>query len=122
MQCVFTHRKLMDVARKLYMEHGWQMPRGLAWSEANDPANFSLAEWQQAKRRQKDPRTIKTALQDALAISDSMGFLILALKERGYLVAGGVSASPAAGADDSRTVLRAASSSTEENALAAASG
>ncbi|MFG1342666.1 relaxase/mobilization nuclease domain-containing protein [Xanthobacter autotrophicus] len=88
-QLAFTHRKLMDVARELYMEHGWQMPRGLARSEASDPANFTLAEWQQAKRRQKDPRTIKTALQDAWAISDSKGSLVLALKERGYRLARG---------------------------------
>lgn len=88
-QLAFTHRKLMDVARELYMEHGWQMPRGLARSEASDPANFTLAEWQQAKRRQKDPRTIKTALQDAWAISDSKVSLMLALKERGYRLARG---------------------------------
>ncbi|MFG1382487.1 hypothetical protein V5F55_12900 [Xanthobacter sp. V3C-4] len=61
MQLALTHRKLMDVARELYKEYGWQMPRGLARSKASDPANFTLAEWQQAKRRQKDPRTIKTA-------------------------------------------------------------
>ena len=37
------------------LEHGWTMPEGLNHSHARDPRNFTLAEWQQAKRIGKDP-------------------------------------------------------------------
>jgi hypothetical protein len=88
-QLSFTHNRLMEVARELYIEHGWTMPRGLARSEVRDPRNFTLAEWQQAKRHDKDPRVIKTALQDAWAISDTRTTFALALEERGYRLARG---------------------------------
>lgn len=79
-----SKRKMQDVSRELYLEHGWTMPRGLAVSGDRDPRNFSLAEWQQAKRIGKDPREIKTAFQDAWAISDSKAAFTHALQERGY--------------------------------------
>lgn len=88
-QLSFTHRKLMEVARELYIEHGWQMPRGLTKSGASDPRNFTLAEWQQAKRNGHDPRAIKAALQDAWAISDTKAAFCFALEERGYRLARG---------------------------------
>ena len=84
-----SKRKLQDVARDLYLEHGWTMPRGLAVTGARDPRNFSLAEWQQARRVKEDPREIKTAFQDAWAISDSKAAFDHALKERGYWLAKG---------------------------------
>jgi hypothetical protein len=88
-QLSFTHRKLMGIARELYLEHGWKMPRGLTRSKAGDPRNFTLAEWQQAKRIGQDPRAIKTALQDAWAMSDTKAALTRALEERGYRLARG---------------------------------
>ena len=88
-QLSFTKRKLQTISRDIYLEHGWKMPHGLANSENSDPRNFTLAEWQQAKRIGKDPRAIKTAFQDAWAISDSKTAFIHALKERGYRLARG---------------------------------
>lgn len=84
-----SKRKLQDVARGLYLEHGWQMPRGLAVSGERDPRNFTLEQWQQAKRIKEDPRQIKTAFQDAWAISDSKAAFTHALQERGYWLARG---------------------------------
>lgn len=40
----YTKRKLQEISRELYLEHGWTMPRGLASSQERDPRNFSLAE------------------------------------------------------------------------------
>lgn len=88
-QLSYTHKKLMAIARDLYLEHGWKMPRGLTRSKASDPRNFTLAQWQQAKRTGQDPRAIKTALQDAWAISDTKAALVRALMERGYRLARG---------------------------------
>ena len=84
-----SKRKLQDVSRDLYLEHGWTMPRGLAVTGERDPRNFTLAEWQQARRIKEDPREIKAAFQDAWAISDSKAAFDHALKERGYWLAKG---------------------------------
>jgi hypothetical protein len=81
--------KLRDVSRELYLEHQWKMPRGLANSEERDPLNFTLAEWQQAKRAGVDPRRVKEAIQDAWTISDSAVAFDYALKERGFRLAQG---------------------------------
>jgi hypothetical protein len=83
------HPKLRTLSRELFLEHGWTMPRGLVDSKERDPRNFTLAEWQQAKRVGKDPRAIKTAIQDAWAISDSKAAFVHALEERGYTLARG---------------------------------
>lgn len=81
--------KLRDISRQLYLEHGWQMPRGLVNSKERNPLNFTQAEWQQAKRIKQDPRAIKEAFQDCWAISDSRTAFTNALEERGYYLAKG---------------------------------
>ena len=81
--------KLMDVARELYLEHGWTMPRGFIAHEARDPRNYSLAEWQQAKRAKRDPKILKGTFQDAWAVSDSKAAFEATLKEHGFFLARG---------------------------------
>ncbi|MEM1395822.1 MAG: relaxase/mobilization nuclease domain-containing protein [Pseudomonadota bacterium] len=81
--------KLRDISRELYLEHGWKMPRGLMNSAERDPANFTLAEWQQAKRTGVDPRETKSAIQECWAFSDGRTSLEHALTERGFWLARG---------------------------------
>lgn len=88
-QLSFTKRRLQTLSRDLYLENGWKMPHGLANPSKSDPRNFTLAEWQQAKRVNKEPREIKKAFQDAWAISDSKAAFQYALEERGYRLARG---------------------------------
>ncbi|MDH5721896.1 MAG: relaxase/mobilization nuclease domain-containing protein [Alphaproteobacteria bacterium] len=88
-QLSFSKQKMQEVSRELYLEHGWQMPRGLVNTKETDPRNFTLAEWQQAKRLGKDAREIKGQFQDAWAISDSKAAFSHALEERGYKLARG---------------------------------
>ena len=85
----YTKRKLMEISRDLYLEHGWQMPKGMIQSEESDPLNFTLAQWQQAKRLGKDPQAIKQVFQDCWAISDNLVSFKEALKSRGYILAKG---------------------------------
>lgn len=85
----FTKQKLMTLSRELYLEHGWQMPRGMMASEERDPANYTLAQWQQAKRVGKDPKATKQAFQECWAVSDSQSAFAQALKSRGYTLAKG---------------------------------
>lgn len=81
--------KLRDLSRDLFVQHGWQMPRGLVNSRERDPRNFSLDEWEQPKRQDRDPRDIKAAIQDAWAISDTQATLVHALEARGFRLAKG---------------------------------
>lgn len=84
-----TKLKLRDVSRELFMEHGWQMPRGLMNSEERSPLNFTLDEWQQAKRAGHDPRNLKSLFRECWAMSDSRAAFAQALKERGFHLAQG---------------------------------
>lgn len=81
--------KLREVSRQLYMEHGWQMPRGLADSRERNPLNFTRTEWEQAKRAKQDPRTLKAMFRECWAISDSGRAYAQALAARGYTLARG---------------------------------
>lgn len=88
-QLSHSKMKMREVSRELFIEHGWTMPRGLVNSHERDPRNFTLEEWQQAKRKGRDPREIKTAIQDAWATSDTQAALAHALEARGFRLAKG---------------------------------
>lgn len=81
--------KLRDISRELYHEHEWKMPRGLMNSQEANPLNFTLAEWQQSKRRGIDSRVVKEMFRDCWAVSDSRAAFAKALEERGYYLAKG---------------------------------
>lgn len=85
----YTRLRLRDVSKELYLEHGWQMPRGLVDSRERDPANFSLEEWQQAKRGGHDPKALKAMFQECWAASDSGKAFAASLAARGYTLAQG---------------------------------
>ena len=82
-------RKLVSLSRDLFLEHGWNLPEGLRTNGGRSPLNFTLDEWQQAKRLGRDPREIKDALRDAWLRTDSVKALSHALEERGYFLAQG---------------------------------
>jgi hypothetical protein len=81
--------KLTSLSRELYLDHGWVLPDGLQANGGKSPLNFSLAEWQQAKRIGLDPREIKQVFRDAWERSDNVKALGNALEERGYFLAKG---------------------------------
>lgn len=85
----YYKRKLMDISRDLYIEHGWKMPRGFVNSTERNPKNYTLAQWQQARRVGKHSRDIKATFQDCWAVSDSLASFKHALGERGYMLAVG---------------------------------
>ena len=85
----FYKNKLQEVSRQLYLENGWKMPRGLVDSKERDPRNFTLAEWQQAKRIGQHAGELKESIQEAWAISDSRATFSHALEERGLYLARG---------------------------------
>jgi hypothetical protein len=88
-QMSFFKSKLVGLSRDLYLENGWQLPRGLAQSGQKNPVNFTLAEWQHAKRIGIDPRGFKEVVQSAWSKSDGLKSLTSALEERGLFLAKG---------------------------------
>lgn len=85
----FFKKKMMEISRDLYLEHGWEMPRGMIEAAKRNPTNFTLAEWQQAKRQGIDPRWIKQLVQDCWSRSDSAAAFQGALQEHGFTLARG---------------------------------
>ena len=81
--------KLRDMSRELYLENGWQMPRGLVNSKERDPTNFTHAQWEQAKRAGHDPRALKSMFQECWTASDSRQAFAAAIQARGYTLARG---------------------------------
>ncbi|WP_149541208.1 relaxase/mobilization nuclease domain-containing protein [Siccirubricoccus phaeus] len=85
----FFKNRLMEVSRDLYLDHGWQLPGGIAIKGDRNPTNFTLAEWQQAKRQGMDPRWTKEAVQACWAQSDNARAFARSLEARGFFLAKG---------------------------------
>lgn len=81
--------KLTALSRELYLEHGWQLPNGLRPDGARNPFNFTLEEWQRAKRQNINPKEIKQVFRDAWNRSDGQHAFANALAEYGYFLARG---------------------------------
>ncbi|MFA8385065.1 MAG: relaxase/mobilization nuclease domain-containing protein [Pelagibaca sp.] len=81
--------KLRDVSRELFLEHGWNMPRGLEDQRLRDPLSFTRSEWQQARRVGVDPKELKAVFKKAWQASDNRAAFEQALKERGFVLAQG---------------------------------
>lgn len=82
-------RRLTRLSKELYLDHGWTLPQGLQAHGGKSFLNFTLDEWQQAKRLDLDPREIKAVMRDAWDRSDSLQGFQNALEERGYFIAKG---------------------------------
>lgn len=85
----FYKTKLTNLSLDIYLEQGWDLPKGLAQSGTRDPTNFSLAEWQQCKRSGTDPRWLKAAIQACWSGSDSPRAFEASLRESGFFLAKG---------------------------------
>lgn len=85
----FFKTKLNNMAKALFLEHGWRLPEGFRDRTNRNPLNFSLAEWQQAKRTKQDAQALKITLQECWSVSDSRAAFERALGEKGFLLAKG---------------------------------
>ncbi len=85
----FFKNKLQALAKDIYLENGWAMPKGFANPKLRDARNFTLDEWQQAKRAGLDPRELKSAVQECWKQSDGAAAFASALEERGLFLARG---------------------------------
>lgn len=81
--------KLRDIAKQLYIEQGWKMPRGFLDSKYRDLENFSMAEFQQAKRYGEDVHALRNLFRECWAVSDNKASFEQTLEERGFQLAKG---------------------------------
>lgn len=85
----YSKQRLNELAKELYLEHEWELPKGFISPRFRDPKNFTLDQWQQAKRQGQDPREIKAIFQDCWKRSDSRKAFAASLKVHGYHIARG---------------------------------
>ncbi len=85
----FYKSRLNEVARELYLEHGWQLPDGFKDKRNRDPLAFSLAEWQQSKRSKQDPKLTKSLIRECWSGSDNAQAFEAALQDKGLWLARG---------------------------------
>tara|TARA_R110001599_G_scaffold353714_1_gene595788 strand:+ start:45059 stop:46387 length:1329 start_codon:yes stop_codon:yes gene_type:complete len=85
----FPKRKLNDISKSLYLEHGWRLPDGFKDKDKKNPLNYTRSEWQQAARIGRRPADIKRELQECWSGSDSKKSFESALRESGYVLARG---------------------------------
>jgi len=81
--------KLTALSKEIYLKHGWDLPEGFKDPSLRNPTNFTLAEWQQAARHNRDPREIKQVFQKSWKRSDGAKAYTAALKQNGFMVARG---------------------------------
>lgn len=85
----FFKSRLNSLSKELYLENGWELPRGFRENWKN-PLNYTLAEFQQAKRiGVDDPREIKQIFREAFQQSDSAKAFKAALEDSGFYLAKG---------------------------------
>lgn len=85
----FTHNRLKALSKELYLEHGWTLPDGHRDGGWKNPLNFTLEEWQQAKRQDMDPRELKQLFGQAWQEADGVQAFRAALEDKGFYLAKG---------------------------------
>ena len=85
----FYKNKLNRLSRELFLEHGWRLPEGYRDKANRNPLNFTLAEWQQARRAKEDAGDLKLRLKECWSISDNRTAFERALEDQGFMLAKG---------------------------------
>jgi len=85
----FFKNKLMEISRDIYLENDWPLPKGFMDHEKRDPLNYTLEEYQQAKRMDQNPKLVKRVLRTCWEQSDNRDSFEAALKRQGFFLARG---------------------------------
>jgi ATP-dependent exoDNAse (exonuclease V) alpha subunit len=85
-QMSYDREKLTALSKELFIQRGWEMPRGLKERGERNSTNYTYDEHQQAQRVGKNAAQIKAEIQEAWAASDTRAAFEHALAERGYIL------------------------------------
>lgn len=82
-------RRPNELGKEIYLQHDWPLPDGMKHAGGQSPLNFTLYEWQRAKRLDIDPRVIPQVFREAWKQPDSLKVFGATLAERGFFLAKG---------------------------------
>lgn len=85
----YYKNRLQDISRQIHYEHNWPLPNGLRDKNSRDPRNFTLNEWQAAKRTDRTAKELKSDMQQAWNTSDTKETFTRALEDKGLFLARG---------------------------------
>lgn len=85
----YYKNQLRRVSQELYITHEWTMPQGMVDGAPKSPLTYSLAEWQEAKRKGVHAGDQRHLIQQCWAASDGKAAFAQALKTRGFHLARG---------------------------------
>ena len=85
----YFKNELAGLSKELFLENGWNLPEGHRTNQWKNPLNFTLAEWQQAKRLRSASAGNQAGISGDLAEFDSGPSFRAALEDRGYYLAKG---------------------------------
>lgn len=85
----FHKRRINEISRDMFIENEWRLPNGYLNSQEANPANYTHAQYQQARRADRDPKQIKKSFQEAWNVSDGVKAFSSALEERGLYLSKG---------------------------------
>lgn len=85
----FHKRRINEISRDMFIENEWRLPNGYLNSHEANPVNYTHAQYQQARRADRDPKQIKKFFQEAWNISDGVRAFSSALEERGLYLSKG---------------------------------
>lgn len=81
--------RLNEISKDLFLKYDWSLPKGYIDRQYSNPLNFTLQEWQQAKRANEDTRVLKSLMKQAWERSDNKASFMNALNEHGFTLARG---------------------------------
>lgn len=82
-------QKLNDISKQLFLKYDWELPKGYINKQYSDPHNFTLQEWQQAKRAREDVKVLRALFKQAWDRSDNKQAFANAIQEYGFTLARG---------------------------------
>ncbi len=85
----FYKNRMAAISKQIYLAYGWDLPPGHQDRKLTNPLNYSLAEWQQARRLDLDPKQIKATLRECWQSGKTKAQVKQALERKGFYLARG---------------------------------
>lgn len=85
----YPKRKLNGLALELFQQHGWEVPAGFLPGQEADPMNYTYAEYQEAKRGNREAKHFKAQIKASWNASDNRQSFEAALERSGLFLAQG---------------------------------
>ena len=85
----YYKKKLNDLSRELFLEHGWELPAGYKDKQQRDVTTVNLSEEQTAKRQYLNAKEIKARIQAIWKENEDLASFTLALQQNGFTLAKG---------------------------------